>query len=111
MLACALPLSPANGAYSGVCHFQIDDLDIEPPLLQKYLAKKEHQKKQQEAGEELTVSRSTAMLIFVGLSSGSYLWLERKMHELMIAHGVLVAAFIVAVAVGTTSMFFLSRCA
>lgn len=89
---------------------QLEDLDIKPSLVEKYLARKEQRKQEGASGEKPAASKGAATLVVIGLSSGSYTWCKGKARIWIESHGVLLAAFVVAVAVGGVCMFFLNHC-
>lgn len=91
-------------------HAQIEDLGIDPRLLEKWMSRKELQKQLAAAGEAKPNSRGTAALIAIGLSKGSVSWVKDRLCRWKAANGIVLAACIVALAVGLACMVIVRRC-
>lgn len=90
---------------------QIEDLGIDPRLLEKWMVRQELKKNATVTTEKQAASRGAATLVFVGLSSGALVWLEDRVRRWRESHGVVLAACIVAVAVGIACAVIVRRCA
>lgn len=88
---------------------QIEELDIEPQLLEKYLARKEQSRGRDQPGEQRLVNKSTAMLIFIGLLSGLHQWVQEKTRKLIPIWATLLATFLTTWGVGSVCLFLLNR--
>ncbi|CAN0331631.1 unnamed protein product, partial [Hapterophycus canaliculatus] len=89
---------------------QVEDLGIDPRLLEKWMARKELRKQGAVAGEHQLASRHAATLVVVGLSSGSLAWTKDRIRSLIQAHGVALAVCLVITAVAMACTLMLSRC-
>ncbi|CAM9801827.1 unnamed protein product [Ectocarpus sp. 6 AP-2014] len=90
---------------------KIDELGIDPRLLEKWKARKELKKQGAVAGgRPVSASRGTATLVMVGLSSGSLVWTKERIRTWSQAHGVLLALCVLIAAVAIACTLILSRC-
>eukprot|EP00752_Nemacystus_decipiens_P011356 g10090.t1 len=78
---------------------KIEELGIEPRLLEKWKERKELKKQAAGAGGKPATSRGTATLVVVGLSSGSLAWTKDRLRQWSQANGLVLAACIIAAAV------------
>lgn len=88
---------------------QIEELGIDPRLLEKWMARKELRKQGEVVGEKPDATR-TAKLLMKGLSSGSMVWTQERIRSWSRANGVVLAALIVAAAVAMACALILRRC-
>ena len=89
---------------------QIEELGIEPRLLEKWKERKELKKQAAGAGGKPATSRAAATLVVVGLSSGSLAWTKDRLRQWSRANGLVLAACIIAAAVAIACALILSRC-
>ena len=93
---------------------KVEDLGIDPRLLEKWMARKEQKKQLVAAGtgqKPVVATRKTATVLLLGLSAGSVVWLKERALRWRKANGVVLAACIVAVAVGVACALIARRCA
>ncbi|CAM9537336.1 unnamed protein product [Ectocarpus fasciculatus] len=103
--------SSSRGAAVDEAPPKIDELGIDPRLLEKWMARKELKKQGAVAGgRPVSASRGTATLVVVGLSSGSLAWTKERIRTWSHSHGVLLALCVLIAAVAIACTLILSRC-
>ncbi|CAM9956806.1 unnamed protein product [Scytosiphon promiscuus] len=101
---------PSSGGDIDKTPPKIEDLGIDPRLLEKWMARKELKKQGAVAGEQQPGSRHAATLVVVGLSSGSVAWAKERIRSLSEAHGLALATCLVIAAVAIACTLVLTRC-
>ena len=102
---------PNSGSFNPPVCRQIEDLGIEPRLLEKWKERKELKKQAAAgAGGKPVTSRGAATLVVVGLSSGSLAWTKDRLRQWSRANGLVLAACIIAAAVAIACALVLRRC-